>query len=160
MNHLLRALGDMHSLSDFRLLLPHVYKLHSRVKTLNSLNKILWSVYELGIFDLLKTNCWYHSNDLLRLQTLYCNESLNLSRIIRSQTELQILGIYKYCDEYHAHEFEFLGILKRLQIAQIHLPVVVMFEYSEFFEDFYEISIFPAFYSIDCHPTIHQAQAS
>ena len=54
MDYLLKALVNMHSLSDFRL--PDERQLSE--KTLNSLNKVLWSVYELGIFDPLKTNCW------------------------------------------------------------------------------------------------------
>ena len=54
MDYLLNALVNMHSLSDFRLLDER----QLWEKTLNSLNKILWSVYEVGIFDPLKTNCW------------------------------------------------------------------------------------------------------
>ena len=53
MDYLLNALVNMHSLSDFRLLDER--QLWVTWKTLNSLNKILWSVYEL--FDLLRTNC-------------------------------------------------------------------------------------------------------
>ena len=52
MDYLLNALVNMHSLSDFRLF--NERRLWEN--TLNYLNKILWLVYELGIFDLLKTN--------------------------------------------------------------------------------------------------------
>ena len=54
MDYLLSALVNMHSLSDFRVFDER--KLWWE-KTLHMLNVILWSVYELGIFDLLKTNC-------------------------------------------------------------------------------------------------------
>ena len=54
MDYLLKALVNMHmhSLSDFRL--PDERQLPKKIA--NSLNKILWSVYELGILPL-KTNC-------------------------------------------------------------------------------------------------------
>ena len=51
-----------------------------------------------------------NSNDHFRLQTLWCDEELNLSRIIRSQTQLQMLGIFQY----YYNEFEFLETLKHL----------------------------------------------
>ena len=49
------VLVNMHSLSDFRLRMPPI-----AVQPWNGslINKILWSVYELGIFNILKTNCW------------------------------------------------------------------------------------------------------
>ena len=153
-SYLLNALVNMQSLSDLRLRMPR-YEVQSWMK---SLNKVLWSVYELGSFDLLKTN-WRHSNVHFRLQTLCCDESLDLFQIIRSQTELQILGIYEYYD----NEVGFLKTLKRLQNAQLHLPVIVTLESessnfgSYFFID--RISIFPSFYSVDRHPTIHQVLA-
>ena len=49
------VLVNMHSLSDFRLRMPPCEVqpwIESRII------KILWSVYELGIFDILYTNCW------------------------------------------------------------------------------------------------------
>ena len=94
------------------------------------------------------------SNIHFRLQTLYCDEALDLSRIIRSQTELQILGIYEYDDS----EVGFLGTLKRLQNAQLHLPVVVTLKCG-YYEYFQGITIFPAFYSIKRLPTIYQVLA-
>ena len=101
----------------------------------------------------MKTNCWRYSNFHFRLQTLYCDEPRDLSRIITSQTDLQILGIYGIYDK-----AKFLGTLKRLWNAQIHLPVVITLE-SSFYSDSSKISIFPAFYSIDRHPAIHQVLA-
>jgi hypothetical protein len=88
------------------------------------------------------------------LQTLYLNEGLDISRIISSQTELQIFGIY----EDDQQKFEFLGTLKQLQNAQLHLPVVIALQCDSDGE-FDRITIFPAFYSIDRHPIIHQALA-
>ena len=66
---------------------------------------------------------------------------------------MQILGIYGIYDK-----VKFLRTLKRLQNSQLHLPVVVTLENS-FYSDFAKISIFPAFYSIDRHPAIHQVLA-
>ena len=49
-SHLLDALVDMHSLSDLRLRMrPHDHP------WIESLDKILWSVYELGSFDIPET---------------------------------------------------------------------------------------------------------
>ena len=77
--------------------------------------------------------------------------TFDLSQIIRSQTELQILGIY-------GSAFWFFETVKQLQDAQLHLPVVFTLEIN-FDQDIYKISLFPAFYSIDRHPTIHQVLA-
>ena len=93
-----------------------------------------------------------NSNDHFRLQTLWCNVELNLSRIIRSHTQLQMLGIFQY----YYHEFEFLETLKELQNAQLHLPVIFALDCNSA-HAIYRISIFPAFY--DCHPAIHQILA-
>ena len=81
-SYLLNALVvNMHSLSDFRLRIPWRY---GDQPWFRSLEKILWSVYdsEFGNFDLLETNYWRHSNVHFRLQTLYCDKDLNLSRIM------------------------------------------------------------------------------
>jgi len=56
------------------------------------------------------------------------------------------------------HEIWFNTLLKRLQNPQLHLPVVVGLE-CRYCENFYRICIFPAFYSIDRHPTILQVLA-
>ena len=52
----------------------------------------------------------------------------------------------------------FLEILKRLRNAQLHLPVVATLE-RIIYSGTYKINIFPAFHSIDRHPTIHQVLA-
>ena len=90
-----------------------------------------------------------NSNDHFRLQTLWCDEELNLSRIIRSQTQLQMLGIFQY----YYNEFEFLETLKHLQNAQLHVLVVFVLGCNNAYT-IHRISIFPAFY--DCHPAIHE----
>lgn len=85
---------------------------------------------------------------------------------------MQILGFYREQSEYHNREFKFLETLKELRIAQLHLPVIVVLEYScsnglsdddlsfDLPDDtLYMISIFPGFYSIDRHPTIQRALA-
>ena len=49
----------------------------------------------------------------------------------------------------------FLETLKRLPNTQLHLPVMATLERMRFSQT-YMINIFPAFYSIDRHPTIHR----
>ena len=95
-----------------------------------------------------------YSNDHFQLHSLYCDNTLDLSQIINSQTELQILGIYEYYD----NEVRFLETLKWLRNAQLHLPVVVTLELN-YYREFYKNSIFPAFFSVDRHPTIHRLLA-
>ena len=70
---------------------------------------------------------------------------------------MQILGIY----EYHGNEVEFLETVRRLHVTQLHLPVVITFERDCFADSDFDdrISIFPAFYTIDRQPTIHQVLA-
>ena len=115
-----------------------------------------------GSFDLLKANCWQHSNDHFRLKTLCCDEALDLSGIITSQTELQILGIYnlKGCDD----EVGFMESLKhwQLQNVHLHLPVIVVLQCDDYTLDpkYYCVCIFPTFYSIDRHSTIHRVLAN
>ena len=90
------------------------------------------------------------------MKKLCCNEVHDLSQIIASQTELQILGIY----EFDNNEDGFLATLQRFQNAQLHLPVVITFGYIyDFYPDFDRITIFPSFYSIDRNPTIQQVLA-
>ena len=151
-SYLLNALVNMHSLSDLRL---RMFRSEDQI-WIESLNKILWSVYEPGSFDIPETNCRLHSNVHFRLRTLYCDKSLDLFGIIRSQTELQILGIYEY---HYDDEVRFLETLKQLQNAQLHLPVVVSLDSDSGYANFGRIGIYPAFNSIDRHPTIHQVLA-
>ena len=64
------------------------------------------------------------------------------------------LGIY----ENYGNDFGFLGNLKQLQSAQLHLPVVFTLEYGFYeLDDLYSVSIFPALN--DCHPTLHRVLA-
>ena len=101
-----------------------------------------------GNFDLTAGD---NSNDHFQLETLCCDEVLDLSRIITSQTELQKLGIYE-------KDLGFLRTLKELQNTQLHLPVVFSLEYHYHGPELpQKISIFPPFY--DCHPSIHQVLA-
>ena len=67
---------------------------------------------------------------------------------------MQILGICKYDGDGDS----FLETLKWLQNAQLHIPAVVTLEY-DYITNCDRISIFPALYSIDRHPTIHQILA-
>ena len=86
------------------------------------------------------------------MQTLCCDDALDLSRIITSQTELWKLGI----KEYYGKDTGFFATLKRLQNAQSHLPVVFTFDHGNFqHEGITRIIIFPPFYD----STIHQVLA-
>ena len=55
-SYLLNALVNTHSLSDFRLRMPRRYEVQPWMGGDESLDKILWSVYELIGFNLLKFN--------------------------------------------------------------------------------------------------------
>ena len=68
---------------------------------------------------------------------------------------MKILGIYY--EDYDSN-LEILETLKRFQNAQLRLPVVVALD-CNFYGGFNGITFFPAFYSIDRHPTIHQTLA-
>jgi hypothetical protein len=97
-------------------------------------------------FELLKTNC-RHSNLSSRLQTLYCDLCLDLSQIIKSQTDLQILGLYELDGR-----FGVLQTFKQLKSAQLHLPVIVALRII----GSNGISVFPAF---NCCSSIYQVLA-
>ena len=89
----------------------------------SGIERTLWSVhqfYEFSSWMFLSSetnycrHCNYHFADY-NLCT-----AMKLSQIIRSQTELQILGIFVIYDEVRV-----LIILKQLQNDQLHLPAVV-----------------------------------
>jgi hypothetical protein len=105
-------------------------------------------------FGLLKMNgiFWRYSEGHFRLQSLYCNENLDISRIIKGQTELQVLGLYGNGDG----QAILLKTLQKLHNAQIYLPIVFTLECESFLPIFHQISIFPAFYSVERCATIHQ----
>jgi len=127
-NNLFNAPVNMHFLSHFRLRLPRPCERS-------------W------IEDLDEILC----NNHFRLQTLFCDQAHDLSRIIRSQTDLQILGIYDFYDG----KGSFQESLKSLQNDQLHLPIVITLE-NDRKDSFDSIGIFPAFYPIDRYPAIHQ----
>ena len=91
--------------------------------------------------------CWRYSDGHFRLQALYCNNVLNISQIIKSQTGLEILGLYTY-----GRPVNILKTLKELH-NQLFLPIVFTFNAG------HDISIFPAFYSLDRRATISQVLA-
>lgn len=88
------------------------------------------------------------------METLHCNDGINVSRVIESQTELRILGIYG-----NAISRNLLKTLQQFQNAQLFLPMVVMLRESWNSLSFDSISIFPAFYSVDRSATIYQQLA-
>jgi hypothetical protein len=93
----------------------------------------------------------YCSEGHFRLETLYCNDVLDISQIIKSQTELQIFGLYEPRGTRHIPK-----ILEKLHNAQLFLPIVVTLERKRSTLDPDHITIFPAFYSVDRWATIHQ----
>ena len=98
----------------------------------------------------------YHSQGHFRLQTLYCESVLDISQIIKSQTELQILGLYN-----PGSPRSILKALRELHKAQLFLPIVLSLERKpESFTPYPgRIRIFPGFYSADRRATIPQALA-
>ena len=103
------------------------------------------------IFSKLNKFYWQYSQGHFRLRTLYCHNVLNISQIIKSQTELQILGIYS-----PDIPRNILKTLRKFQNAQIICPIVLGLERESFTPHSNHISIFPSFYSVDRRATIHQ----
>ena len=93
-------------------------------------------------------NCWWYSGGHFQLKILYCDDILDISQIIKSQTELQILGLY-------APGENLLKTLKHFHDAQLFPPTIFTLD-CEFHS---VITIFPAFYSVDRITTIHQLLA-
>jgi len=127
--YLSKSLINMHSLSDFRL----------RSRLFN-----LGNAWMKGLSKIL-------CEDYFRLQTFYSShvdlEFLDISQIIKSQTELQILGI---CSS--RIPITILNTLKELHSAQLFPPIVLIFDANA-------ICIFPAFCSVDRYATIPQVLA-
>ena len=97
---------------------------------------------------LIKTNdsAWRYSGSHIRLQCFYCQyiDADKISRIIKSQTELQILGL-----DTSQGPAIILKVFKKLRNAQLSLPIVIACAFM-----FNQISIFPAFCSVDRRATI------
>ena len=147
--YLSKSLANMHSLSDFRIRSGLGKVIAQMIK---GLGKILWSVCKIVIF--FKTYdpiCWRYSEGHFRLQTFYCHDYINISQVIKSQPELQILGLYS--------PRNILKTLNELRDAQLFLPIILTLERDIFTPDSDHISIFPTFYSVDRRATIHQVLA-
>ena len=89
-----------------------------------------------------------HSQGHFRLQTLYCHDDLDISQIIKSQTDLQILGLY-------TSRSTILKTVKELHEGQFLLPIVVTLKQVNFVVVGH-IGIFPSLCSVDRRATIHQ----
>ena len=96
------------------------------------------------------------------MQTFYCPEIFNISRIIKCQSELKILGLYarrfRHWHIRHASDGptrNILKTLKELHNSQLFFPIVFTLDSAVLGH----ISIFPAFYSVDRCATIHQVLA-
>lgn len=92
-----------------------------------------------------------YSGGHFQLQTLYCHDTprLNVSRIFKSQTKLQIFGIYNL-----SYPHTLLETLKQFRDAQLFLPMVFTVEGN--YVSQWHIGIFPGFYNVDRIATIHQ----
>jgi len=133
--YLTKSLINMHSLSDFRVRSRPDGDGAKMKRRGNRLGKIL---------------CEGH----FRLQALYFDSVLDISEIIKSQTELQILGSYSPGGASHIPK-----ILRELDNAQLFLPIVLTMERESFTPYTDHICIFPAFYSADRCATMHQVLA-
>ena len=94
------------------------------------------------------------------MQTFYGPEIFNISRIIKCQSELKILGLYarrfRHWHIRHASDGptrNILKTLKELHNAQLFFPIVFTLDSAVLGH----ISIFPAFYSVNRQATIPQA---
>jgi hypothetical protein len=152
--YLSKSLINMHILSDFRV---KPFSGGIEAQLIEGLCKILWSVCK--FFISLKSNdsdC-DTSEDHFRLQTFYCEDSLNISQIIKNQTELQVLGLYSRChSSTPRNNLNVLETLKEFHNARLFLPIVLTLEYGILFTVPDHISIFPAFYSVNRRATIPQ----
>ena len=154
--YLSKSLINMHSLSDFRI---KSFVCGVEAHLLMRLGKILWSVCikSWSSQNKKKTNdfCWRYSQGHFRLQTFYSQNVLNITGIIKSQTELQVLGLYirhrSDCPR------KILKTLKGLHNAQLSLPIVLILDIG--YSTPFQISIFPAFYSVNRRVTIPQVLA-
>ena len=122
------------------------------------LSKILKNMHSLSDFRV------RYSQGHSRLRALYCPELLSISRIVKSQTELQILGLYHR--DYYGSARNILIALKELHDAQLLLPIVFTFRLGYYCNYLTYIpiyvrrfGIFPAFYSVDRFATVSQILA-
>ena len=92
-----------------------------------------------------------HSQGHFQLQTLYCHDDLDISQIIKSQTDLQILGLY-------TSRSIILKTVKELHEGQFLLPIVVTLKQVNFVVVGH-IGIFPSLCSVYRRATIHQVLA-
>ena len=157
-SYLSKSLIYMHRLSDFR-----VKSCAGGVEAqlIMGLGKILWSVCKILIFSKLKRFYWRYSEGHFRLKTFYCPDVLNISRIIKSQTELQTLGLYtrRFRLSHDSPPRNILKNLKELHDAKLFLPIVLLSDSRSFSTIPDHISIFPAFYSAKRRATVPQVVA-
>ncbi|PPR06076.1 hypothetical protein CVT26_005282 [Gymnopilus dilepis] len=84
------------------------------------------------------------------LETLYCNDDLDIAKIIEGNPSLKILGIYANSDpDKILNTFE-----NRIQANQDR-PIVYTLQRESFYPRFDHLTLFPAFYSTDQITTAH-----
>ena len=145
-------INNMRSLSVFRVT-SYSTDFHGQIiNGVSRVTKILWSVCKMLIFSklmILLGDSGSHAS--VRLQTFCCRYVNNVSRIIKSQSELQILGLED--DNSRRSRRAILKTLRKLHNAQLFLPIVFI-SGSIYYQWMYKIGIFPAFCSVDRRATI------
>ena len=86
------------------------------------------------------------------MQSFYCNNVFDFSQIIKSQPDLQVLGIY------HGNSGNIHTTLEEFHNAQLFLPIVFILE-RESFTPPDHITLYPMLYSVDHRATMHQLLA-
>ena len=100
--------------------------------------------------------CWRYSNGHFCLQHLYCRDILNIPRIVKSQTKLQVVGLYIERQFPHGSQKNILDFFEDLLNGQLHIPMIFSLEHAYGYPIPFSISIFPGFYSIDRRAEIPQ----
>ena len=145
-----KSLINMHSLSDFR-----VRSHPGNEAEMSGLDKIMWSVCKYLIFSKPSNDSVGDTVKVIFDFTLFTATTFSaFSQIIKTQTELQILGLYT-----PSGPRNILKTLKELHNAQLFFPIVLALDRESFTPYPDHISIFPLFYSVDHRATIHQVLA-
>ena len=116
------------------------------LQMINGLGEVLWSVCRILIFSKLMAI----QSRSFSITNFYCHAALDISQIIKSQTELQIIAL----NAPGGPRKNILKTLKEFHNAQLFLPIIVTFEREISTTLIDRISIFPEFYSADRRTTI------
>ncbi|PPQ73452.1 hypothetical protein CVT26_010202 [Gymnopilus dilepis] len=127
MSHLLKALPEMRALLDLRI----------RLRPDEAWKWVI--LLDQGLCD----GKW-------ALESLYCNDDLDIAGIIEANPSLRILGIYANDDP-----DKLLSALENRTRANQDCPIVYTLQRESFYAIFNHITLFPAFYSAGQIATAH-----